>query len=445
MTTDNQFLVGGKNLSGQTRTSLRAWTVTALLMAFMVINFADKILISLAGPEIQADLGIGPAQFGLLQSSFYWLFGVGAIVIGAMSTRINNKWLLAGLVAVWVATAVPLTGAVGFGVLVACRVILGFAEGPAFALANHVAHSWFPPHKRALPSALIVTGAEIGPLLGAPALTWVIATYDWHAGFLVIVIAGIVWLALWSLLGKSGHQQTTDQHTTQNDSLRAVDKVPYRVLLTLPTILGAALLTFLGYTLTALKVTWLAVYLREGLGYGATAAGWLLTLPYALSAVFALSTAALSNHLASRGVSRRICRGFLSVAVLMGSGVSMLLFTVIGEGILQMILITLSFSLYAATYAIAFSAVSDIAPQRQRGFVLSLLIGVASLAGIIVPWLLGKLVAAAETPLAGYTNGFFLISILLMVGGTVVALLIRPERDTRILAQHGTAGADTVG
>ena len=95
------------------------------------------------------------------------------ITIGGPS-RVNIRWLLAGLMLTWVATMVPLLGTVSFGVLIACRVILGFAEGPAFALANHAAHSWFPPEKRAMAGGFVSAGASIGTLIAAPTLTWII-------------------------------------------------------------------------------------------------------------------------------------------------------------------------------------------------------------------------------------------------------------------------------
>ncbi|MGW6403799.1 hypothetical protein [Streptomyces sp. NPDC055134] len=36
----------------------RAWRTTWLLLAFMLVNFADKAVLGLAGPEIRADFGI---------------------------------------------------------------------------------------------------------------------------------------------------------------------------------------------------------------------------------------------------------------------------------------------------------------------------------------------------------------------------------------------------
>ena len=39
-----------------------AWTITFLLFLFMLVNFADKIVVNLAGVPIKADLQLDPEQ-----------------------------------------------------------------------------------------------------------------------------------------------------------------------------------------------------------------------------------------------------------------------------------------------------------------------------------------------------------------------------------------------
>ena len=47
-----------------------AWKITFLLFLFMLVNFADKIVVGLAGVPIMTELKLEPEQFGLLGSSF---------------------------------------------------------------------------------------------------------------------------------------------------------------------------------------------------------------------------------------------------------------------------------------------------------------------------------------------------------------------------------------
>jgi len=395
----------------------------------MLLNFADKAVLGFAGVHIMKDLGLTPQQFGMVQSAFFWLFAVGAIVIGALTSKINVRWLLSAVMLVWIVAMLPLLGPVSLIVLLACRIMLGFAEGPAFALATHVVHSWFPPERRALPAGVVAAGASIGPLIAAPTLTWVIVTWSWHAAFGVLIAAGLVWSIAWLLLGKDAPESVTTRNPETTAAADLPAEAPYRVLLTTGTIVGIALLTFFSYWSTTLKISWLPLFLSDGLGYDTITAGRLITLPYAVAAVASISAGLLSNTLTARGVSRRITRGYLTGGLVVAAGVSMFLFTTIGTGPLQMVLITLAFSLNTAAYAVAFVAVGDLVHPKQRGTILGCLVAFYSMAGVIAPLLLGHFVGDAADKASGYGQGFAITGLLMVFGGLAATFLVRPDRD----------------
>lgn len=409
------------------RGSPRAWLITGLLFAFMLLNFADKAVLGFAGVHIQQELSITPQQFGLLQSAFFWLFAAGAITLGALSARVGLRWLLAILMLVWVATMVPLLGPVSFGVLLACRIVLGFAEGPAYALATHAVHSWFPPEKRALPGGVVTAGASIGPLLAAPLLTWVIVTWSWHAAFGVLIVVGTLWALGWAVFGKDSPVGVVSTPKT-GDAVELVE-APYRTLLTTGTVVGIALLTFFSYWSTTLKVAWLPVYLSDGLGYDTVTTGRLVMFPYAVAAAGAIGAGWLSNHLTARGVPQRISRGFLAGGLVIVAGMSMFLFTTLSTGVPQMVFITLAFSCNSAAYAVAFTAIADVVHPRKRGPVLGFLVAFYSMAGVVAPLVLGYFVGNTADKTAGYGYGFAFTGLLMAVGGAAAMFLVRPERD----------------
>ncbi|MDI3406571.1 MFS transporter [Streptomyces cavernicola] len=409
----------------------QAWVVTLLLLAFMVLNFADKAVLGFAGVQIIEDLGITPQQFGLVQSAFFWLFAVGAVLVGALTSRINIRLLVAALMVIWILTMIPLLWQVGFAALLLCRVVLGFAEGPAYALATHIVHAWFPPEKRGLPASIVTSGASLGPLIAAPVLSWVIATWSWHAAFGVLVLAGALWLAAWLTLSKDAPRQLPADSGAEGPeaAAHAPVRAPLRVLLTTGTVIGIGFLTFFAYWSTTLKVSWLPLYLSQGLGYDAIDVGRLITVPYAVAAAAAIGAGLLSNRLTARGVSRRITRGYLAAGLVVASGASMYLFTAIGRGPLQMVFVTLAFSLNSAAYAVAFTAIGDVVAPKQRGAILGCLVAFYSLAGVLAPLVLGHFVGTATDTAAGYGQGFALTGLLMTVGGALAVLLVRPERD----------------
>src|SRR6185312_10612989 len=115
-----------------------AWTITFLLFLFMLVNFADKIVVGLAAVPIMKELNLEPAQFGLLGSSFFFLYSVAAIVVGFIVNRVATRWVLLVLALIWALAQFPMVGTVSLTMLMICRIILGAGEGPAGAVAIHV-------------------------------------------------------------------------------------------------------------------------------------------------------------------------------------------------------------------------------------------------------------------------------------------------------------------
>jgi hypothetical protein len=59
-----------------------AWRTALLLVVYMVINFADKIAVGLLAVPMMTELKLSPTDFGLIGSSFFWLFAVAGVAGG---------------------------------------------------------------------------------------------------------------------------------------------------------------------------------------------------------------------------------------------------------------------------------------------------------------------------------------------------------------------------
>ncbi|MFC8719684.1 MFS transporter, partial [Kitasatospora sp. NPDC057198] len=182
----------------------RAWTVTALLVVLMMVNFADKSVLGLAADEIRADLHLNATQFGLANGAFFLLFSVAAVVVGLAADRVSPKVLLLVMAVLWSVAQVPAAIGGGLAVLVTSRVLLGAAEGPAFPVAQHAALAWFPDHRRNLPGALVTLGVTLGVVVSAPTLSWVIQHHGWRTALWALVAVGALWAVAWKVLGADG-------------------------------------------------------------------------------------------------------------------------------------------------------------------------------------------------------------------------------------------------
>jgi MFS family permease len=89
----------------------------------------------------------------------------------------------------------------------------------------------------------------------------------------------------------------------------------------------------------------------------------------------------------------------------------------------------------AVIYVFSHAIVSEITPVQKRGAMLAIGNAVGTSAGIIAPYVMGNIIERAATPMEGYNTGFVLCGLIMLVGGTIGVLFMRPERDGARLAR----------
>jgi MFS family permease len=407
-----------------------AWKITFLLFLFMLVNFADKIVVGLAGVPIMTEMKLEPDQFGLLGSSFFFLFSISAIVVGFIVNRIATRWVLLALAAVWALAQFPMLGTVSFTTLLICRVVLGAGEGPAGSVAVHAIYKWFPDEKRALPTAVLSQGSAFGVILAVPALNWVIVNHSWHYAFGALGVVGLMWVAAWLVLGKEGP-------LVQTVAMGAADPhIPYFQLLTSRTFIGCCAATFGAYWALSLGLTWFTPFIVKGLGFSQQDAGWISILPWVFGAVVVMLTGWASQVLMARGVSTRGARGVLgSVPLIVGGLILAVLPHVNGAG-LQIALLVAGSGLCGSIYVVCAPMLSEFTPVSQRGAVISIYGAIYTLAGIVAPAVMGSVIQHAGGMLEGYMTGFTINAVVLTSSGLLGLALLWPNTErARLLAQ----------
>jgi MFS family permease len=407
-----------------------AWKITFLLFLFMLVNFADKIVVGLAGVPIMTELKLEPEQFGLLGSSFFFLFAIAAILVGFMVNRVETRWVLLVLAVIWSLAQFPMVGTIGFSTLLICRIILGAGEGPAAAVAVHAIYKWFPDEKRTLPTAILSQGSAFGVILAVPALNWVIVNYTWHYAFGALGVVGLIWVAAWLLLGEEGP-------LVQTVAIAAVEpRIPYSRLLTSRTFIGCCVATFGAYWALSLGLTWFTPFIVKGLGYSQRDAGWISIMPWAFGAIIVLLTGWVSQVLVARGVSTRGARGVLGATPLIVGGLILATIPYAGVGGLMIALLVIGSGLCGSIYVVCAPMLSEFTPVSQRGAVIAIYGAIYTLAGIIAPSVMGSVIQHAAVPLDGYMTGFTINAVVLVVSGLLGLLLLWPNTErARLMAQ----------
>ena len=260
-------------------------------------------------------------------------------------------------------------------------------------------------------------------------LNWIIDTYSWHWAFGALGVAGLVWAFFWLIFGREG--TLVDAPVTKGGGS---ERVPYRYLLTCPTILAISAAGFASYWGLALALTWFTSYLVTGLDFSQKVGGNLTVLPWIFGAAVVLGGGFLSQRLKSKGVSSRLCRGVLpSIAIVAGGCVLPFVGSMPTAG-LKIAVLVFGAAIGSTIFVVIPMIVSELTPQPQRAAMLAIVTSVVTLAGVLAPFVMGAMIQNAATRLIGYEQGFTVNGCLLLAGGLIGLLFIRPETDRRRLA-----------
>lgn len=405
-----------------------AWRITFLLFLFMVVNFADKIVVGLAGVPIMNDLKLDAQQFGELGSSFFLLFSISAIVVGFIVNRVATRWVLLTMAIIWSLSQFPMVGTVSFTTLLICRIILGAGEGPAFSVAVHAIYKWFPDEKRTLPTAILSQGSAFGVILAVPSLNWVIVNYSWHHAFGVLGVVGLMWVVAWLFLGKEGPLVSTAAEVADER------RIPYFQLLTSRTFIGCVAATFGAYWALSLGLTWFTPFIVQGLGFSQKQAGLISVLPWVFGASIVMLTGWISQVMLAKGFTTRGARGVLGAAPLVAGGCILAMLPHVSGTGLQVALLVIGSGLCGSIYVVCPPMLGEFTPVSQRGAVIAIYGALYTLAGIIAPLTMGSVIKHAATPLDGYMTGFTINAAIMVTSGLLGLLLLWPNSERARLA-----------
>ena len=99
-------------------TNLR-WGIALILGFGVLVNYIDRGALSVAAKPLQNDLGLGPAQFGLLSSAFFWIYALAQVPIGVLLDRFGVTLLSRISALLWTVASMLTALAPNFGALVA--------------------------------------------------------------------------------------------------------------------------------------------------------------------------------------------------------------------------------------------------------------------------------------------------------------------------------------
>ncbi|MCS6926997.1 MAG: MFS transporter [Candidatus Binatia bacterium] len=329
-----------------------AWPVryklVGLLTAGSMINYADRVNISVAAPVMMPALGWDEAQFGVIFSAFLAGYTLFQFPGGIIADRWNACRVLAwACVGFSLFTALTPLGGLAFGLMLAIRFCVGMFESVSFPAYASLNSRWIPRHEYSRAQTLSIAGAYLGQAVSYPLTTWLVLTFSWPMAFYVNALIGGVWLLAWLLFATNTpaeHPKITaaelqDINTHLAPHPRATIS-PWAVLKEPQVLLLSFSYLCLIYGLWMI-VLWLPTYMVKVRGFSMQEMGWIGMIPTIASFAGLVSGGVFSDLLLRRGYSVRFARAqgpalcialgipFLAAAVLVPwSGASVACFAI---------------------------------------------------------------------------------------------------------------------
>jgi MFS transporter, ACS family, D-galactonate transporter len=176
------------------------WRIAWLVGAGVLINFFDRISLSVAAPQLQLTFSLTPSQMGLLFSAFFWSYAILQIPAGMLLDRIGVVRIGRWGALLWSVASIMTACAGGFAGIFAARLLLGIAEAPSFPLNAKATGYWFPRGERALSTALFDAAAKFSNVIGVPLVALAVVMLGWRWGFgMVGVLSFAYFIAFWRI------------------------------------------------------------------------------------------------------------------------------------------------------------------------------------------------------------------------------------------------------
>ena len=176
--------------------STARYRVTGFAISLAALANVQRVAISQAAGNIQADLHLDKAQLGLVFGAFGLAYALFEIPSGLMGDRFGVRKTLTRIVVLWSAFT-ALTGAAwSFGSLWISRFLFGAGEAGCFPNLTRMLSAWLPRTSRVRAQALMWACTRWAGAITPPLVLALVNWQGWRWGFVMLAVLGFVWAAV---------------------------------------------------------------------------------------------------------------------------------------------------------------------------------------------------------------------------------------------------------
>jgi MFS family permease len=408
------------------------WHIGSLIGVGVLINYFDRISLSVAGPQLQQSFGLTPSDLGLLFSAFFWSYALLQIPAGLLLDRFGVARVGRWGAFLWGVASTITACAGGFAGIFVARLLLGIAEAPSFPANSKATGYWFPRNERAMSTALFDAAAKFSNVIGVPLVALAVAHLGWRWGFgIVAVLSFAYFIAFWWIyrdpsqhprLTREEHEHIVANGATPEGPLSAHPSGMLVYLLRSRKIWGLSIgFAAYGYCFY-LFLTWLPGYLVQTMHMSILHSASFAAIPWACATVSDLLIGGwLIDHLIDQGHDETRVR---KTVLLSGMFLGLAVFgaTTTSNPVVAITWISIALSGLAAAAPVGWSLPSLIAPKGGVGTVGAIMNFANNMMGAVAPIVTGYVVGSTQS----FANAFVVAGVVLVAGIASFLFLLGP-------------------
>ena len=297
------------------------WVIAAMLCAATMINYADRLTLSVVSLEIRKEFSLTEQDYSHVVTLFLFAYAIMYAGSGYIVDRLGTRLGFAVFIFAWSLAQMLHAFVRGKWSLGGARFLLGLAEPGNWPAAAKAVAEWFPASQRALGVGIFNAGSSIGSAIAPPMVAYLTVRYGWRSAFLFTGSLGIVWLAVWLILyypPRTNRWLRPEEMPDVYEVKPAVEggRPDWRKIITMRECYTLILARFFTDPVLYFVIFWLPEYLRKERGFDLAMVGKYAWVPFVFGDIGYLFGGWLSGRLMEAGWALPRARKFV---MLMGA------------------------------------------------------------------------------------------------------------------------------
>ena len=287
------------------------YSVVAMCFLATFICYIDRVNISLAIIPMSAEYGWDKITQGYVLSSFYIGYILVMILGGRLADKFGGALILGSGVLLWslFTLVTPAAAALGLSVLIMARIGMGMGEAVTFPSVYNLVTRWVPAQDRSKAIALNASGMPVGTVFALIATPMIFAALGWEWAFYLFGAVGVVWYGAWLYIARGTPQEHPRVSAEElayieanaSASGKATKLPPWKTLLTNRPLWAITVAHFANNWTLYVVLSWLPIYVNEGLGVDFKSVGYIAMLPHIASLLSLNIIGNLTDRILRRG------------------------------------------------------------------------------------------------------------------------------------------------